>query len=75
MLLIRVIVFVSNIDTLGWSPVKPWPDFGSTAVPFPPIPAISPAGSRGSRSKIVNRAATAGVVSVAATAPVAPRGI
>ena len=78
MLLIKVIVLVSNIETFGWSLVKPWPDFGSTAAPFPPTPAISPTGSSVSRLKIVNRAGTAGtagVVPVAATARVEPRGM
>ena len=54
MVLMSVMVFVSNIET-GLLLVKPWPDFGSTAVPLPPTPAISPAGSSVSRLKIVNR--------------------
>src|SRR5215472_17172969 len=71
MVLISFNVLESNMDTCGWSLVKPWPDFGSTTQPFPPTPEISPAGSSVSRLKIVSRfgiAGTSGVVSVAATA-------
>src|SRR6266446_2877510 len=46
MVLMSVSVFVSNIET-GLLLVKPWPDFGSTAAPFPPTPAISPTGDVG----------------------------
>ncbi len=59
MVLISFIVFVSNMET-GLLLVKPWPDFGSTAVPFPPTPAISPTGSSVSRLKIVSRVGIAG---------------
>ena len=34
---------------------KPWPDFGSTATPLPPVPGISPTGSSVSRLKTVMR--------------------
>jgi hypothetical protein len=51
-------VFVSNMAT-GRLLVKPWPDFGSTAVPCPPTPSISPAGSSVSRLKMVSRVRTA----------------
>jgi hypothetical protein len=54
MVLMSFIVLVSNIE-MGLLLVKPWPDFGSTAAPLPPTPAISPAGSSVSRLKIVNR--------------------
>ena len=56
------------------SRVKMWPDFGSTAAPFPPTPVISPAESALSRLEIVNRsgsASTADVFFVSATARVA----
>jgi hypothetical protein len=49
-----------------------------TVAPLPPTPAIVPTGASVSRSKIVKRlsaAATAGVVSVAARACTAPRGM
>ena len=75
--LITVIVLVSNIET-GLLLENPWPDFGSTATPLPPVSGISPAGSSVSRLNAVIRpgtAATAGVVSVAATARVPPRGM
>src|SRR6266581_3239763 len=77
MVLINFIVLVSNIDG-GLLLVKPWPDFGSTAAPFPPTPSISPLGSSVSRLKIVRRVGTAGApgrVSVAATAGEPRRGI
>src|SRR5262249_33950087 len=77
MVLINFIVLVSNMDT-GLLLVKPWPDFGSTAVPFPPTPSISPTGSSVSRLKIVSRVGTAtaaGLVSVAATAAEPRRGM
>jgi hypothetical protein len=65
--LISFIAFVSNIDT-GLLLVKPWPDFGSTAVPLPPMPSISPTGSSVSRLKIVSR------VRIPEGAPSAPGG-
>ena len=74
----NVIFFVSNIETFGWSLVKPWPDLGSTAAPLPPTFVISPTGSSVSRLKTVNRAGsagTSGAVAVAGTARVAPRGM
>src|SRR5947208_16597283 len=75
--LIGFIVFVSNIET-GLLLVKPWPDLGSTAAPFPPTPSISPTGSIVSRLKIVSRdgiAGEAGFESVAATAGDPRRGM
>ena len=77
MVLINFRVFVSNIET-GRLLVKPWPDFGSTAAPFPPTPSISPTGSSVSRLNICSRVGTAGVsgrVSVAGTAGMPRRGM
>src|SRR5258708_1070121 len=52
--LITVIVLVSNIET-GLLLENPWPDFGSTATPLPPVSGISPAGSSVSRLNAVIR--------------------
>ncbi len=45
--LIRAMVLVSNMETLGWSLVKPWPDLGSTAAPLPPTPGDLAGGFEG----------------------------
>jgi hypothetical protein len=51
------------------APEKPWPDFGSTAAPFPRVLAISPTGASVSRSKTVTRPGMAGAVAVAGEPP------